>query len=83
MNSFGVANLGELAVMDQMVKKHPVRWKPAQEFIRLGTPIDNLRGLRDSLLALKTGGSPGSGGLRAEYLIMLAKNLGWRGDEGP
>ena len=37
--------------------------------------MDNLRGLWDSLLSLKTGGSPGSGGLRAEYLITLAQTL--------
>ena len=70
MNSFGVANLEDPSVMDQMVQKHPERWTPAQDFIKLGTPIDNLRCLRERLLALKTGGSPGSGGLRAEYLIM-------------
>ena len=45
MNSFGVANLEDPSVMDQMVQKHPERWRPAQEFVKLGNPIDNLRGL--------------------------------------
>ena len=62
-------------MMDQMVQKHPERWRLAQEFVKFGSPISNLRGLRDSLLASKTGGSPGSGGLRAEYLITLAQTL--------
>ena len=75
INSFGVADLGDPSVMDQMVQKHPPRWEGLKDRVKLGNPIDNLNGLRDSLLDLKKGGSPGSGGLRAEYLITLAETL--------
>ena len=61
--------------MDQMVQKHPPRWEGIKERVKLGNPINNLNGLRDSLLDLRKGGSPGLGGLRAEYLIMLAETL--------
>ena len=75
INSLSVANLGDPSVMDQMVQKHPPRWEGIKERVKLGNPIDNLKGLRDSLLDLRKGGSPGSGGLRAEYLITLAEIL--------
>ena len=58
-----------------MVQKYPLRWEGLKERVKLGNPINNLNSLRDSLLDLKKGGSPGSGGLRAEYLITLAETL--------
>ena len=66
INSFGVTNLGDPSVMVQMIQKHPLRWESIKERVKLGNPIDNLNGLRDSLLDLKKGGSPGLGGLRLE-----------------
>ena len=35
--------------------------------------MDNLSGLRDSLLSLKGGVSPGTGGMRNKYLTCLAE----------
>ena len=40
-----------------------------------GRPVENLQGLRDALLNLKRGNSPGSGGLRPEYLTTLEEVL--------
>ena len=56
LNSFGVADLSDPAVMDQMVQKHLARWRELQDRVKLGSPVDNLKGLRESLLALKRGG---------------------------
>ena len=38
-------------------------------------PEENLRGLRDRLLELEAGKSPGAGGLRSEYLTVLAEMM--------
>ena len=35
INSFGVANLGDPSVMDQMVQKHPPRWESIKERVKL------------------------------------------------
>ena len=37
------------------------------------SPVESLKGLRDSLLALRKGVSPGTGGLRPEFLKALAE----------
>ena len=37
--------------------------------------MENLKGLRDVLLELESGKSPGTGGLRAEFLIVLAERM--------
>jgi len=75
INSHGVANLQDPDIKAQMTRKHPARFQPIQGAVKLGSPIDNLKGLREGLLSLKRGGSPGSGGLRVEYLTTLAELL--------
>ena len=57
INSFCVANLGDSSVVTEMIQKHPPRWESIKERVKLGNPIDNLNGLRDSLLDLRKGGS--------------------------
>ena len=75
IKSFGVADISDPRVREQMEAKHPPRWKDLQDTVEKGSPVENLKGLRDALLSLKRGGSPGSGGMRAEYLITLAETL--------
>ena len=38
-------------------------------------PIDSFQGLKESLLSLEAGTSPGSGGMRPEYLVVLGERL--------
>ena len=73
--SFGVADLRDPAVMEQMIQKHPTRWEALRDRFKVGSPMDNLIGLWESLLDLRPGGSPGSGCLRAEYMITLTEIL--------
>ena len=39
------------------------------------SPIDNMRGLRENLLKLRKGASPGTGGLRPEFLVSCGKEF--------
>ena len=75
INSFGVADLSNPEVKRQVLAKHPPRWKELVETVEVGSAVDNLHGLKSILEGLKRGGSPGSGGLRAEYLVTLARNF--------
>ena len=67
-NSFGVAPLEDPAVWAQVEAKYPNRKIPLPTDIPMVSPVDNLSGLRDALLALRKGISPGAGGLRPEFL---------------
>ena len=58
-------------VIAHMKAKYPERKRPLPAFVTKGQPVENLRGLRDSLLELETGNSAGTGGLRSEYLNVL------------
>ena len=73
INSFGVANISDESVMKQVKTKYPDRGRPLPETVAWGKPVDNLKGLRESLLQLERGKSPGTGGLRSEFLIVLAE----------
>ena len=75
INSFGVADITEGVVMDQVRSKYPARGRPLLEAVSWGKPVENLRSLRESLLHLERGKSPGTGGLESEYLIILAEML--------
>ena len=75
INSFGVADLADPEVLQQVLDKHPPRWQELPASVEIGSPVENLRGLRSALQSLKRGGAPGTGGLRAEYLISLAEDL--------
>ena len=56
INSFWVPDLRDPAVMEQMIQKHPPRWEALRERVKLESPVDNLKGLKESLLDLKPGG---------------------------
>ena len=75
INSYGAAPLDEPGVKEQVAAKYPVRKKVIPFNIPRGSPIDNLGGLRENLLGLIKGSSPGTGALRPEFLKTLAGSL--------
>ena len=76
INSFGIGNMEDPAVLQQMEAKYPERGHPLPSAVSRGQCVDNLRGLRGVLLDLKAGVSPGTGGMRPEYLTCLAEVWG-------
>ena len=76
INSNGIANMDDPAIKDQMRSKYPDRGHPLPTTVTRGQCVDNLGGLRDVLLSLKGGVSPGTGGMRGEYLICLGEVWG-------
>ena len=75
VTSHGVAAVSDPAVLAQLKAKYPSRGMPLPERVTRGQAVDSLRGLREALLGLEPGISPGTGGLRAEYLIVLAERM--------
>ena len=75
INSFGVANIDDNAVMNQVKLKYPNRGRPLPENVSWGRPVESLYCLRESLLQLERGKSPGAGGLRSEFLIVLGEMM--------
>ena len=73
INSLGVADINDQAVRDQLSAKYPARGRELPDTVMKGSPVPNLKGLRDALLRLDKGVSPGTGGLRPEFLITLAE----------
>ena len=72
INSYGIANLEDPPILSQMKAKYPVGGYELPLSITKGQCVDNLTGLREVLLDLSPGVSPGTGGMRPEYLICLA-----------
>ena len=75
INSHGLASMSDPKVVEQIQAKYPARGRPLPASVTKGQPVDNLRGLRDSLLELEGGKSPGTVGLRSEYLTVLAEMM--------
>ena len=73
ISSFGVAPMEEAEVRDMVAAKYPARKLELPATLPKDSPIDNLGELRESLLSLRNGISPGSGGLRPEFLKTLAE----------
>ena len=73
ISSFVLAPLEDPQVWEQVQSKDPDRKQVIPTNIPKQCPVDKLRGLRDTLLALKRGKSPGAGGLRPEFLKALAE----------
>ena len=71
ISSFGVASVDNPAAMAALRAKYPDRTHPMPASVTKGQVVDNLSGLRDSLLSLEKGVSPGTGGCRPEYLTSL------------
>ena len=73
INSYGIGNMADPTVLQQMEAKYPARGHPLPGSVSRGQCVDNLRGLRGVLLDLKAGVSPGTGGMRPEFLTCLAE----------
>jgi hypothetical protein len=76
INSFGIGDMGDPEVRDQMEAKYPDRGAPLPPSVTRGQCIDSLHCLKDVLLGLEGGISAGTGGLRPEYLTCLAETWG-------
>ena len=61
--------------MNQVKLKYPNRGRPLPENVSWGRPVESLNCLRESLLQLERGKSPGAGGLRSEFLIVLGEMM--------
>ena len=72
----GIKDMKDPGVRQQMEQKYPDRGHPLPETVSRGQCVDNLHGLREVLLGLEGGVSPGTGGLRPEYLTCAAEVWG-------
>ena len=75
VNSHGLGDPSDPIIKSQLTDKFPPRQRPLPEAVPKIKPIDNFRCLRTSLLSLSPGTSPGSGGLRNEYLTALGERM--------
>ena len=73
LTSFGVASTEDPAVMAALRAKYVERGKDLPDTVLMGQAVDSLSGLKETLLNLPTGVSPGTGGLRGEFLACLAE----------
>ena len=73
LTSFGVASTEDPDVMAALRAKYVERGKDLPDTVTIGQPVDSLGGLKEALLSLPTGVSPGTGGLRGEFLTSLAE----------
>ena len=64
-------------LLAQLKEKFPARQDVLPASVPTHSPIDSFVGLRESLLSLDAnrGSSPGSGGMRPEYLVALGDRL--------
>ena len=75
ITSHGIADMSEQGVRDQLLSKYPVRGRQLPHTVTKGKCVDSLKGIRERLLNQKGGGSPGTGGLRSEFLKVLAEKM--------
>lgn len=75
LNSNGVASMDDPMVRQQMAAKYPAREQELPARVAKGEAVSSLRGLREGLKALKRRRSPGSGGLRPEFLRVVGERM--------
>ena len=73
LTSHGVADTRNPTVMAALKSKYIARSRELPASVTMGQPVDNVAGLKDALLNLATGTSPGTGGMRPEFLTTLAE----------
>jgi hypothetical protein len=73
IESHGAALLNMLAMRAQVEAKYLGRKMEIPTDITKECPVDNVRGLKDNLMGVRKGASPGTGALRPEFLKILAK----------
>ena len=76
IKSHGIAPMEELWVRQAMAAKYPARGRDLPDSVTRGQCLDSLPRLRESILELLPGVSPGFGGLRNEHLRVLAEVWG-------
>ena len=80
VNSHGLGNIRDPTIKAQLTEKFPPRQRILPKSVTRIRPIDSFRDLRTALLSLSSGTSPGSGGLRNEYLTALGEDGGQRAE---
>ena len=73
LTSHGVADTRDPAVMAGLRTKYVARGRELPATVTLGQPVDRVVGMKETLLNLGTGTSPGTGGMRGEFLTCLAE----------
>ena len=73
ISSYGVADMECPEVRDMVAAKYPERKMDLPAILPKDSPVDNLNDLKEALLSLGRGVSPGCGGLRPEFLTTLAE----------
>ena len=73
--SFGLADIEDPKVQEQLKQKFPQRCRPLPASVPLLAPIDSMADIQASLLELEACKNPGAGGLRNEYLKCLGETL--------
>merc|ERR1711867_61898 len=75
VTSHGLADPQDPDVARQLREKFPDRQQELPASVPRVARIEAFRGLRETLLALEPGTSPGSGGLRPEFLVALGESM--------
>ena len=73
--SNGVANIQEPVIMEQIREKYPDRGRDTPVRVEKRQCVEGLGGLREDLQNLERGVAPGCGGLRNEFLKVLADKM--------
>ena len=73
LTSHGVADTRDPLVMASLKSKYVKRGRQLPATVTVGQPVDSVNGLKEMLLELGTGTSPGTGGMRGEFLTCLAE----------
>lgn len=73
LTSHGVADTKDPNVMAGLRSKYVRRSRELPAMVTIGQPVDSVTGLKEELLSLGTGTSPGTGGMRGEFLTGLAE----------
>ena len=76
ISSNGVASMDNPETKAALKKKYKPRRRDLPQSVSQGKCVDSLAGLREFMLSLEQGVSPGTGGMRNEYLICLAEVWG-------
>ena len=74
--SHSLADMYDPQIIDAMQAKYPERGRELPATVTVGQCVDNMRGMRERMMNLELGVSPGFGGKRNEHLLCLAKVWG-------
>ena len=73
--SNGVADINDPVIMEQIREKYPQRGRGLTVRVEKRLCVEGLGGLREDLQSLERGVAPGCGGLRNEFLKVLADKM--------